>query len=500
MDTVIQKTQYETVIGLEAHVQLGTLSKAFCSDSAKFGGEPNTQTSVISLAHPGTLPRMNKKQIEYAVRLGLALGCRINERNAFDRKNYFYADLPKGYQITQDKHPICIGGSIPIKITDLSRTNREGVKSIRLHHIHMEEDAGKSIHDQNPTATLIDLNRSGTPLLEIVTEPDLRSGEEVDAFMSAMRHLVRWLDVSDGNMEEGSLRCDVNISIRPVGQQEFGTRCEVKNVNSMRFARKAIEFETKRQIELVESGGKVEQNTLNFDPATGVTTPLRSKENAHDYRYFPDPDLPPIILTPQFLERIKSNMPQLPNEARAELMSTYGLPEYDALLLTEERVIYTYFKEFAKQIVTPQYKSLSNLIINKILPTANELKVELEEFPLSITELITFLQLIETGKVSNSAAYQTLFPELLKQKSIDLSTPLSVNSVAEQLNLFQNSDTDFLAKIIAEVIAENAPKVAEYRKGKKGLLGFFVGEVMKRSKGKADPKATNALVVKSLEG
>jgi aspartyl-tRNA(Asn)/glutamyl-tRNA(Gln) amidotransferase subunit B len=492
VDTV-HKTQYETVIGLEAHVQLGTLSKAFCSDSAKFGGEPNTQTSVISLAHPGTLPRMNKKQIEYAVRLGLALGCRINERNAFDRKNYFYADLPKGYQITQDKHPICIGGAIPIKIT-------EGVKSIRLHHIHMEEDAGKSIHDQNPTASLIDLNRSGTPLLEIVTEPDLRSGEEVDAFMSAMRHLVRWLDVSDGNMEEGSLRCDVNISIRPVGQKKFGTRCEVKNVNSMRFARKAIEFETKRQIELVESGGKVEQNTLNFDPATGVTTPLRSKENAHDYRYFPDPDLPPIILTPQFLERIKSAMPQLPNEARAELMSTFGLPEYDALLLTEERAIYTYFKEFAKQITPPQYKAVSNLIINKILPLANELKIELAQFPLSITELTAFLNLIDSGKVSNSAAYQTLFPELVKQKSKDLETPISVDAIAEQLNLFQNSDTDFLAKIIAEIMAENAPKVAEYRKGKKGLLGFFVGEVMKRSKGKADPKATNTLVVKTLEG
>ena len=491
METSVKKKQYETVIGLEAHVQLGTFSKAFCSDSAKFGGEPNTQTSVVSLAHPGTLPRMNKKQIEYAVRLGMALGCRINERNAFDRKNYFYADLPKGYQITQDKHPICIGGSLNVKIT-------EGVKTIRLHHIHMEEDAGKSIHDQNPTATLIDLNRSGTPLLEIVTEPDLRSGEEVDAFMSAMRHLVRWLDVSDGNMEEGSLRCDVNISIRPVGQVEFGTRCEVKNVNSMRFARKAIEFETKRQIELVENGGKVEQNTLNFDPATGVTTPLRSKENAHDYRYFPDPDLPPIILSPTFLKKIRSEMPQLPNEARAELMSTFGLPEYDALLLTEERATYTYFKDFVGQMRTPQYKAVSNLIINKILPSANELKIELTDFPLSINELCDFLELIESGKISNSAAYQILFPELLKEKTTG-NAPVSVAFLAEKLNLFQNSDTDFLAKIIAEVMTENAPKVAEYRKGKKGLLGFFVGEVMKHSKGKADPKATNTLVVKALE-
>ena len=273
----------------------------------------------------------------------------------------------------------------------------------------------------------------------------------------------------------------------------------------MRFARKAIEFETKRQIELVESGGKVEQNTLNFDPATGITTPLRSKENAHDYRYFPDPDLPPIILSPSFLEKIRSEMPQLPNDARAELMTTFGLPEYDALLLTEERAIYTYFKDLGKQIHTSreggtgsQYKSLSNLIINKILPTANELKLELTDFPLSINELAEFLGLIDSGKISNTAAYQTLFPELLKEKAAQ-NAPIVVATLAEKLNLFQNSDTDFLAKIIAEVMAENAPKVAEYRKGKKGLLGFFVGEVMKRSKGKADPKVTNGLVVKALE-
>ena len=265
----------------------------------------------------------------------------------------------------------------------------------------------------------------------------------------------------------------------------------------MRFARKAIEFETKRQIELVESGGKVEQNTLNFDPATGVTTPLRSKENAHDYRYFPDPDLPPIILSPSFLEKIRNEMPQLPNAARAELMSTFGLPEYDVLLLTEERAIYTYFKDFAKQTTPPQYKAVSNLIINKILPTANELKIELTDFPLFINELADFLTLIETGKISNTAAYQTLFPELLTEKMAQ-NAPISVAALAEKLNLFQNSDTDFLAKIIAEVMAENAAKVGEYRKGKKGLLGFFVGEVMKRSKGKADPKVTNGLVVKAL--
>ena len=494
--------KYETVIGLEVHVQLSTLSKAFCSDSTQFGSPPNTQTSVISLAHPGTLPRMNKKQIEYAVTLGMALGCHINKKNYFDRKNYFYADLPKGYQITQDKHPICIGGGLYVKMPD-------GLKHIQIHHIHMEEDAGKSIHDQDPTASLIDLNRSGTPLLEIVTEPDFRSGEEVEAFMSAMQHMVRWLNISDGNMEEGSMRCDVNISIRPRGATVLGTRCEVKNVNSMRFARKAIEFETKRQIELVEKGEKIAQNTLNFDPLTGITTPLRSKENAQDYRYFPDPDLPPVVLSASFLEKIKHQMPTLPHEARLELLNTFGLTEYDTALLTEELAVFTYFKKLATQFLPPQYKAVSNLIINKILPSINEFKLNIIDYPLTINELVELLQLVDSNKISNTAAYQTVFPEMLRLKmeskkasdinSLNNETPsVSAAFLAEKLNLFQNSDTDFLEKIIQEVMNENAAKVVEYRKGKKGLLGFFVGEVMKRSKGKADPKATNSLVINAL--
>ncbi len=489
-------THFETIIGLEVHVQLATASKAFCADAVQFGSEPNTHTSVISLAHPGTLPRANRRQIEFATRLGVALGCKINEKSYFDRKNYFYADLPKGYQITQDKTPICVGGALDITFID-PKTKQQTTKTIEIHHIHMEEDAGKSIHDQDPSVTFIDLNRAGTPLLEIVTQPDFRSGEEVDAFMTGMRHLVRWLGVSDGNMEEGSMRCDVNISIRPEGTIEFMTRCEVKNVNSMRFAREAIIYETIRQINIVKKGGQVEQNTLNFDPTTGKTTPLRSKENAHDYRYFPDPDLPPVVITPSFLEKIKRELPALPWEARRELKEKYGLPEYDVNFLTEEISVFNYTKMFFSEIENlnppPQYKTVSNLIINKILPSANELKIELTDYPLTINQLSEFLNLIDSGKVSNSAAYQMLFPALLENPSV------SAVELAEKLNLFQNSDSDFLEKIVQEVIEKNPQKVSEYQKGKKGLLGFFMGEVMRASKGKAEPKMTNTLVLKALE-
>jgi aspartyl-tRNA(Asn)/glutamyl-tRNA(Gln) amidotransferase subunit B len=479
--------KYETVIGLEIHVQLATASKAFCSDAVKFGGEPNTHTSVISLAHPGTLPRLNKKQVEYATKLGIALGCHINETNNFDRKNYFYADLPKGYQITQDKTPVCVGGGLNIATT-------EGERFIRLHHIHMEEDAGKSIHDQDPSASFIDLNRAGTPLLEIVTEPDLRSGDEVDAFMSAMRHLARWLGISDGNMEEGSMRCDINLSIRPKGAITFGTRCEVKNVNSMRFARQAIKYEANRQMQIVEKGGIIEQNTLNFDPATGVTTPLRSKENAHDYRYFPDPDLPPVVLTEGYIQKVKADMPVLPWEARADLVNNYGLTEYDAGILTEDIDIFNYSKNLFSHFKTPpQYKAAANLIINKILPYINESKISITDFSLTFNQLSDLLNLIESGKISNSAAYQTLFPAMIDTPSVEASI------LAEKLNLFQTDDSSALENWVQEVLNKNPDKVTEYKKGKKGLLGFFMGEVMKLSKGKAEPKTTNNMILKALE-
>ena len=299
--------QYELVIGLEVHVQLSTRSKAFSADENAFGAEPNTQVDPVSLGHPGALPRYNRAQVESAVRLGLALGSQIARRQSFDRKHYFYTDLPKGYQITQDREPVCVGGRLPIRIG-------ERWQEVRIHHIHMEEDAGKSLHDRSESYSLIDLNRAGVPLLEVVSEPDLRSPEEVDAFMSAMRQLVRYLGISDGNMEEGSLRCDCNVSVRKRGSDQLGTRCEIKNLNSMRYARRAIEFESRRQIDLLEQGGQVVQQTLHFDPATGVTSPLRSKEDAHDYRYFSEPDLPPIELSDEFVDELRRASPTLPWE------------------------------------------------------------------------------------------------------------------------------------------------------------------------------------------
>jgi aspartyl-tRNA(Asn)/glutamyl-tRNA(Gln) amidotransferase subunit B len=475
---------YETIIGLEVHVQLATKSKAFCADDTTFGADPNTHISVVSLGHPGTLPKLNKKQVEFAVRLGLALNCEINPRNTFDRKNYFYADLPKGYQITQDASPICVGGSFEIKVG-------EEKKTIRLHHIHMEEDAGKLIHDIDPNHSLIDLNRAGVPLLEIVTEPDFRSAEEVDVFMNAMRQLVRYLEVSDGNMEEGSLRCDCNVSVRKKGDTQLNERCEIKNMNSMRYARQAIKFERKRQIDLMEKGERVAQNTLNFDPATGTTSPLRQKEDAHDYRYFPEPDLPPIVLSNEYIEKIKSEMPQLPNELIEKLITEFQLPKYDVELLTEEKETAIFFLEICE--ATKNYKAVSNLIINKIKPFCNEEKMAISALKVSSKSFAEFADLIESGKVSSSIAYQRLFPALI-------STPEKAPEIlAQELNLIQSNDEDFLEKIVNEVLAKNPKEVEAYQKGKKNLIGFFMGQVMKNSRGKAEPKSTNALLRKKLD-
>ena len=476
--------KYETVIGLEIHVQLSTQSKAFCADSTAFGASPNTQVSAISLGHPGTLPKVNKEQIEYAVRLGLALGSAINLKNYFDRKNYFYADLPKGYQITQDNQPICIGGSLEIQ-------TEQGIKSIRIHHIHMEEDAGKSMHDMDPAHSFIDLNRAGTPLLEIVSEPDLRSAEEVDAYMSAMRQLVRYLEISDGNMEQGSMRCDCNVSVRLKGSDTLNNRCEIKNLNSMRYARRAIDYEVKRQIDLVESGGEVKQSTLNFDPQTGVTSPLREKEDAHDYRYFPEPDLPPVELSEKYIEQIRAALAPLPWDLKTSFTERYGLSDYDATLLTDEKATALFFQSCIQH--SDNAKSIANLLINKINPYCSEQGISLDEFPLSPERVAELVTLIDSGKVSNTIGYQKIFPEMINAPG---DSPLAI---AEQLNLIQTADSDFLATLIKEVIEQFPDKVATYKKGKKGLLGFFMGEVMKRSKGKADPKVANKMMREALE-
>lgn len=479
----MEQQKFEAVIGLEVHIQLNTKSKAFCGDDTTFGSAPNTQVGVVSLGHPGVLPKANAQQIAHAVKLGLALNCTINPRNTFDRKNYFYADLPKGYQITQDKAPICIGGKLPIKIGETWR-------EVQIHHIHMEEDAGKSIHNLDPKNSLIDLNRAGVPLLELVTEPDLRSAEEVDAFMNAMRQLVRYLDISDGNMEQGSMRCDVNISIRPVGADYLMDRCEVKNVNSMRYARQAIAYELKRQQAIVESGGKVKQQTLNFDPATGVTAPLREKEDAHDYRYFPEPDLPPVVLSDTYTASIRAQLPALPWEQYDLFKAKYGRSDYEATLLSNDAQTANAYESLCA--LTPNFKAASNLMLNKILPYCQEQSIKATDFPISNDQLAAFIQLIADGKVSNTIAYQRLFPALMKNPE---TAPAAL---AEKMNLIQSSDADFLETIAQEVLTAFPDKVAAFKKGKKGLLGFFMGEVMKRSKGKADPKAANAILRKLL--
>jgi len=541
-----QNPAYETVIGLETHVQLSTASKAFCADSAAFGGAPNAHTSIVSLAHPGTLPRLNHQAVEYAVRLGLALGCRINPRSTFDRKNYFYADSPKGFQTTQDRSPICIGGSVQLQ------TPNSELRTIRIHHIHLEEDAGKSIHDQDPAESLIDLNRAGVPLLEIVTEPDFRSADEVAAYMEDLRRLVRWLGISDGNMEEGSLRCDVNISVRKMGETAFGQRCEIKNMNSMRFAKRAIEHETARQIALLESGGTVEQETRGFDPSTGHTFSLREKENAHDYRYFPEPDLPPVVLSEAFLEKIRAAMPPLPQALEQAFQTDYGLSAYDAGLLAQERDTAFYFLKLASaserrsekpartselrsekvasdnssaeqsSAVQTRSKSIANLLINKLLPWSSITGNALDECPVSPAHWNEFLGLIESGQVSASSAYQRLWPVLMEPSPTQAppppptegstSRPPSVGggggawvgegpaALAAALNLLQSADTDFLETLVDEVLARFPEKVAEYRKGKKGLLGLFMGEVMRASQGKADPQATTKLLAERLRG
>lgn len=476
--------KYEPVIGLEIHVQLDTKSKAYSSDSTVYGGMPNTQVNPISLGHPGTLPRVNKEVIEYAVRLGLALDCKIRERNEYARKNYFYADLPKGYQITQDTTPICTGGSIEIK-------DAEGKpKRIGLTRIHMEEDSGKSSHDIDPFNTLIDLNRAGVALLEIVSEPEFKNGLEAYSYLNEMRKLVRYLDISDGNMEEGSLRCDVNISIKPIGREKFGTKVEVKNMNSFRNVQKAIDFEIERQAAVIESGEKVIQQTMTFNAASGKTILLRAKEDAHDYRYFPEPDLQPVMVREAFVNQVQDNLPPLPKELLQKYLAL-GLSEYDANLLIETKEIALYFEELV--LHNTNYKAAANWIMGVVKSYMNDKAITIEEFPLKPQKIAQLIQIVEDGKVSNSAASGDLFKALIEEPDAE------VEELAKKLNLIQESDSDALLDFVKQAIAKYPAKVEEYKAGKKGLLGLFMGEVMKLSQGKADPKITSQLVQKELE-
>lgn len=477
--------KYEAVIGLECHIQLLTKSKMYSSDAAEYGAMPNSNVSVVTLGHPGTLPKVNRKAIEFAVRLGLATKSTITKENQFARKNYFYADLPKGYQITQDKTPVCTGGYITFKLKNATE------KQINLIRIHMEEDAGKSLHDIDPFETLIDLNRAGTPLLEIVTQPDFRTGEEAYAYLNEVRKLVRYLDICDGNMEEGSLRCDANISVRLKNAKEYGRRTEVKNMNSFRNVQRAIDFEIKRQIDLIEAGETIAMETRSFDAVNGNTFSLRSKENANDYRYFPEPDLQPVIITQEYIEKVKAELPPLPNDLYKKYVNELKLSDYDAGTLTDLKEIALYFNALIEH--TKNYKSAANWVMVNIKSYLNENASHIDNFPLKPKVIAEIIALIDEGKISHAAASQKLFPALIANPS------KQPGDLAFELDIIQNSNSNELQNLVEQAINKFPEKITEYKNGKVGLLGLFVGEAMKLSKGKADPKVINQLVKEQLE-
>jgi aspartyl-tRNA(Asn)/glutamyl-tRNA(Gln) amidotransferase subunit B len=474
--------KYEIVIGLEVHAQLNTCTKIFAADETAYGAEPNTQISPITLGLPGVLPKLNKEVLEKAIKMGLALNCTITEENHFDRKNYFYADLPKGYQISQDRAPICTGGFVEIEV------NGEK-KQLKLTRIHMEEDAGKNNHELDEQYSLVDLNRAGVPLIEIVSEPDIRSSDEAYAYITELRKIVRYLDICDGNMEEGSMRCDANVSVRLKGETTYRNRVEVKNMNSIRNVKRAIDVEVKRQIEIYENGGTIDQETRGFNPTDGSSFPLRSKENAHDYRYFPEPDLPPVVITQQTIAAIKAAMPQLPKELQAKFISEYNLSAYDAHVLTDEREVALYFLELIKY--TNNYKSAANWVINEVKSFVNENNLSFSAFTVKPAQLAEIIKLIDENIISSSGA-KTLF------KAYTEGNTKSAVAIAEDLNLVQSSDTDELTNWIDQALAKYPDKVKEYKNGKKGNINLFMGEVMKLSRGAADPKKTTKLLEEKL--
>jgi len=479
------REKYRVVIGLEVHAQLLTKSKIFAWDSTAFGQKPNTNITPITLGHPGTLPKLNKKVVEYAIKMGLACHSEISRFNIFDRKNYFYPDLPKGYQITQDKTPICQGGYVKINTS-------AGERKVVLHKIHMEEDAGKSNHTADNYDTLVDLNRAGIPLIEIVTEPDMDNSEQAAALLTELRKMVRYLEICDGNMEEGSFRCDANVSIMLKDDTQLGNKVEVKNMNSIKNVQKAIDFEIGRQIAMKEAGQEIICETRLFDANTIATHGMRAKEKLTDYRYFPEPDLSPLIISDEWLNTIKSNMPALPEEVLQELLQQYQLPQYDAAFISESTEMVAYFKAACKHNVEP--KKVANWLMGPIKSWLNEKKCEIADFSLMPESLGHLIQLIDSGKVSFSAASQKIFPELMQNPD------KSCQQIAEQLNLLQESDSSSLQPMINQVLDKYPDKVKEYKKGKKGLIGMFMGEVMKLSRGKADPKLTSHLLRQTLEG
>jgi aspartyl-tRNA(Asn)/glutamyl-tRNA(Gln) amidotransferase subunit B len=476
--------KYEAVIGLEVHAQLITSSKAFSSDKNEYGSAPNTNVSEISLGLPGTLPQFNSHVLRHAIKLGIACGSEIRHEITFDRKNYFYADLPKGYQITQDGGPICTGGTIDIK-------TEAGEKSIRITRIHMEEDSGKSIHDQDPYNSLVDLNRAGVPLLEIVSEPDIRTGEEAYQYLTEIRKLVRYLEICDGNMEEGSMRCDANISVRLKGAEEYGRRVEVKNMNSIRNVQRAIEYEVQRHIEMIEKGEEIKRETRSFDAVAGTTFGMRSKEMDNDYRYFPEPDLLPVMVNAEDIDHIQENMPALPNELYAKYTKKLELSEYDARVLIDSKEIALYYEDMIEH--TKNFKAAANWLTGDIKSHLNKYGIEIAHFPIRARTMADLIELVDSEKVSYSSAAQKIFPALLERPN---EKP---EKLAQELNLIQESDESALLAMVDEALSAYPDKVEEYRNGKKGLIGLFMGEIMKKSRGKADPKKTNQLLREKLE-
>lgn len=472
---------YETVIGMETHVQLKTHSKMFSSDSTDFNSADNENTSPVTLGMPGTLPVINKKAIELSIKVGLALGCRIRTRSVFARKNYFYPDMPKGYQISQHDEPLCEEGFLEFTV------NGEE-KRVSILRAHMEEDAGKSTH--HGEYTLINLNRAGIPLLEIVSKPDIRSAQEAAEYGHAIRQIVRYLEVCDGNLEEGSLRCDVNVSVRRVGESRLGTKVEIKNINSFRFIEKAVEYEVDRQIDVLETGGKVNQETRLYDPDKNRTVAMRSKEDAQDYRYFPEPDLLPVLITPERIEELRSGLPELPMVRKRRLIRDHALPEYDATVLTTEKEIADYFEETAR--VSGNHKASSNWIMTEVLRELKAHDLAIGQSPVTPTHLGQLVKLVDSQVISGKIG-KTVFEEMWK-------TGKAPEAIIKEKGLVQISDDKLIEEIVDDVLSKNPTQVQEYKAGRTKVIGFLVGAIMKASKGQANPAMVNKILLEKLKG
>ena len=476
-----EKAKWEVVIGLEVHAQVTSNSKLFSGSSTKFGAEPNTQVSLVDSAFPGMLPVINEYCIQQAVKTGLGLNAKINTYSVFDRKNYFYADLPQGYQISQYKNPIVGEGKITLDLPN-------GTKTIGIERLHLEQDAGKSIHDLDPSNTYVDLNRSGVALMEIVSKPDLRSPDEVNAYIKKLRSIMRYLGTCDGNMQEGSLRADVNVSVRKEGDKELGTRCEIKNVNSIKFMQMAIAYEAQRQVELLESGKSIDQETRLFDTKHNETRSMRSKEDAHDYRYFPDPDLLPLNLDKELIENIKKNLPELPDQKKERFIKNYSLNTYEANVLVSEKEISDYFEEVIKN---SDIKLAKNWIMGDLFASLNDKNISISESPVTAKKMSQLIDSISSGIISGRTAKEVF--EVMKE------TGEEPNKIIESKGLQQKSDPKELEAIIEKILTENKDKVDQYKSGKDKLFGFFVGQVMKVSGGKANPQLVNEILKKKLK-